>query len=624
MIIATAGHVDHGKTTLLQAITGVNTSRLPEEKRRGMTIDLGYAYLPLDDQHSLGFVDVPGHEKFLANMLAGIGGIKHALLVVACDDGVMPQTREHLAILRLIGTPSLTVALTKADRVDEQRIAAVKEEVRQELQRQGWPAVEIFTTSAETGAGIAELRDYLSQLAEQQANEQARFRLAIDRAFTIKGSGLIVTGTAFSGQVHVGDTLWLTGRDIPVRVRALHAQNQPTEHAGAGDRIAINIVGDVSKQEIERGSWLLTQEPPQAASRVLATMVSDKPIRHWQPVHLHHAASHITGRISLLDEAHYHVGQPVPVELVLDKPLHLTEDDRLIIRDIGAKETLGGARVLELSPPRRGKRQPEYLQKLEALRQAASLQDHLKLRLADGTFSIARFSWARQMKNDAIVALLQQLDCLLVGDVVLQRDHIDAYKEKLLSILADYHEQHGDQLGVGRARLKRMALPTEPDTLIFALIDQLLNDKQVINTRGWLHLPEHGLDFSPEHKACWTVIEPLFTEEALWVRDISQATKFDEALVRKVLKKAAQLGLVTAIVKDRYYLSFRIQQFADIIRAQCEVDGFIDAATFRDKLNVGRKLAVQILEFFDKTGFTRRRGNDHLLRDSALFSTPEA
>ncbi len=211
MIIATAGHVDHGKTTLLQAITGINADRLPEEKSRGMTIDLGYAYWPQPDGRVLGFIDVPGHEKFLSNMLAGVGGIDHALLVVACDDGVMAQTREHLAILQLTGNPTLTVALTKTDRVDGARIDDVRREITQVLREYGFEQATLFETAATANIGIEALRDHLRQLAAREHPENQRFRLAIDRAFTVKGAGLVVTGTALSGDVRVGDTLWLTG-----------------------------------------------------------------------------------------------------------------------------------------------------------------------------------------------------------------------------------------------------------------------------------------------------------------------------------------------------------------------------------------------------------------------------
>lgn len=620
MIIATAGHVDHGKTTLLQAITGVNGDRLPEEKRRGMTIDLGYAFLPLDNGSILGFIDVPGHERFLTNMLAGVGGVQHALLVIACDDGIMPQTREHLAILRLLDIPSLTIALTKADRATPEQIALLAQQVNDELLQHHWQNHHISITSATTGLGIDELRQHLTDLQKEQSTYQHRFRLAIDRAFTIKGSGLVVTGTAFSGHVSVGDNLWLTGSDNNVRVRALHAQNSSTNQATAGQRIAINITGDTSKQQIERGDWLLSAQPPQAVDRALALMVSDKPIHHWQSVHLHHAASHVTGRISLLKESNNQPDKACLVELVLDSPLFLAENDRFIIRDISAKETLGGARVIELRSPRRGKRQPEYLNKLLKLSQTRTDRDVLQIRLADGVLSITEFSWARQLTIPAVQDLISQFNCIVVGDIALEKENALRFQQIIINTLALFHEQHSDQLGVGRSRLKRMALPTEPEALVFTLIDNLLTEKKLINSRGWLHLPEHGLAFNNEQQAIWTLIEPLFNDDALWVRDIASTTQLDEDLIRQILRKAAQLGLITAIVKDRYFLSPRIRQFADLIRAMHITNGYTNAADFRDRLGTGRKLAIQILEFFDKTGFTRRKSNQHILRDDGLFS----
>ncbi|MDR0807239.1 MAG: selenocysteine-specific translation elongation factor [Enterobacteriaceae bacterium] len=624
MIIATAGHVDHGKSTLLQALTGAeNTDRLPEEKRRGMTIDLGYVFLPLADDQVLGFIDVPGHEKFLANMLAGVDGVQHALLVVACDDGIMAQTREHLAILRLLDIPAITVALTKADRVTPERVARVKQQVTDELNAQGWQNCPIFITAAPQGLGIAELRDHLIALYQNRDEDlQAvtyRFRLAIDRAFTIKGSGLVVTGTAFSGRVNVGDSLWLTGVDHAVRVRSIHAQNQSVQSAGAGERIALNITGDINKSDVNRGDWLLQQQPPQSSDRVLAMLHSDKPLRHWQSVHLHHSVNHITGRVSLLQDSVVSAGSNNLVELVLDEPLLLAENDRIIVRDISARETLGGARVLSLQPPRRGKRQPEYLAKLRQLSEIRDDLSVLKLRLAEGSLSLNEFGWARQLTFDGLKTLLNATHCTVVGDSALEQAKVAEFQQKLLDTLRDFHQQQLDQLGVGRARLRRMALPTEPEELVFALIDNLLAAGSLVNSRGWLHLAEFSLAFSADEQAIWQQLEQKFGDEPYWVRDLAHDLSLEEQQVRAVLRKAAQLGHVTAVVRDRYYLSRRIQQFAELIRTMHIAQGSTSAADFRDQLGVGRKLAIQVLEFFDRSGFTRRRGNDHLLRDSGLF-----
>ncbi|AGJ88593.1 MULTISPECIES: selenocysteine-specific translation elongation factor [Raoultella] len=612
MIIATAGHVDHGKTTLLQAITGVNADRLPEEKSRGMTIDLGYAYWPQPDGRVLGFIDVPGHEKFLSNMLAGVGGIDHALLVVACDDGVMAQTREHLAILQLTGKPSLTVALTKADRVEAQRVEEVRGDVTAVLAEFGFTDATLFATAATENQGIAELREHLLQLSARAHPQHQRFRLAIDRAFTVKGAGLVVTGTALSGEVNVGDTLWLTGVDKPMRVRGLHAQNQAVGQAWAGQRIALNIVGDAQKEALNRGDWLLSVQPPEASGRVIVELQCHTPLTQWQSLHIHHAASHITGRVSLLEGD--------LAELVLDTPLWLADNDRLVLRDISARVTLAGARVVTLNPPRRGKRKPEYLQWLAAL--AASQGDDaqaLDIHLQRDAVRLDDFAWARQLSDEGLNVLINRPDYLQAGNSLLSAPLAARWQTKLLDALARYHDQHRDEPGPGRERLRRIALPMEDEALVLLLIEQMRASGTIDSHHGWLHLPEHKAGFTEEQQSIWLRVADLFADEPWWVRDLAKEAGVEEALMRAVLRQAAQQGMITAIVKDRYYRNDRIVAFARMIRDLDQRRGSTCAADFRDTLNVGRKLAIQILEYFDRIGFTRRRGNDHILRDKALF-----
>ncbi|VUC69984.1 Selenocysteine-specific translation elongation factor [Raoultella terrigena] len=611
MIIATAGHVDHGKTTLLQAITGVNADRLPEEKSRGMTIDLGYAYWPQPDGRVLGFIDVPGHEKFLSNMLAGVGGIDHALLVVACDDGVMAQTREHLAILQLTGKPSLTVALTKADRVEAQRVDEVRADAEAVLAEFGFTPAALFVTAVPSGRGISALREHLLQLSERGYPQNQRFRLAIDRAFTVKGAGLVVTGTALSGEVKIGDTLWLTGVDKPVRVRGLHAQNQPVEQAWAGQRIALNIVGDAQKEALNRGDWLLSVQPPEPSERVIVELQRHAPLTQWQSLHIHHAARHITGRVSLLE------GELA--ELVLDSPLWLADNDRLVLRDISARSTLAGARVVTLNPPRRGKRKPEYLQWLHTLASADDDALALEVHLQRDAVRLGEFAWARQLSETGLAALMGQPGYLQAGSSLLSAPLAARWQSKLIDALTRYHDQHRDEPGTGRERLRRIALPMEDEGLVLLLIEQMRESGVIHSHHGWLHLPEHKAGFTDEQQAIWLRVVDLFADEPWWVRDLAKESGVEESLMRAVLRQAAQQGMITAIVKDRYYRNDRIVEFAGLIRELDLERGSTCAADFRDKLNVGRKLAIQILEYFDRIGFTRRRGNDHILRDKALF-----
>ncbi len=611
MIIATAGHVDHGKTTLLEALTGINADRLPEEKKRGMTIDLGYAYWPQPDGRVPGFIDVPGHEKFLANMLAGVGGIDGALLVVACDDGVMAQTREHLAILQLTGNPALTVALTKADRVDAARIAEVEAEVRSVLAEFGYPQATLFTTAATQGLGIEALRGHLLALPEREQTAEHRFRLAIDRAFSVKGAGLVVTGTALSGSVRVGDTLWLTGVNRPMRVRGLHAQNQPVEQAHAGQRIALNIAGDAEKEAISRGDWLLAEAPPEPVTRLIVALHTHAPLGQWQPLHIHHAASHVTGRVSLLEDN--------LAELVLDTPLWLADNDRLVLRDISARATLAGARVVTLNPPRRGKRKPEYLAWIAALAAAGDDASVLAVHLTRGAVDLPSFAWERQLNAQGMTALTESPELIQAGNSLISAAVAARWQRKILDTLATYHAQHRDEPGPGRERLRRMALPMENEALVLTLIERMRESRDIHSHHGWLHLPDHKAGFTPEQEAVWQKAATLFADEPWWVRDLAREVGADEQAMRGVLHQAAQQGMIVAIVKDRYYRNDRIVAFANLIRELDGERGSTCAADFRDRLNVGRKLAIQILEYFDRIGFTRRRGNDHLLRDALLF-----
>ncbi|MDR1528993.1 MAG: selenocysteine-specific translation elongation factor [Burkholderiales bacterium] len=619
MIIATAGHVDHGKSALLEALTGVDPMHLPEEKKRGMTIDIGFTFLPAKNNRRIAFVDVPGHEKFLSNMLVGVGGARHALLVIACDDGVMPQTREHLAILKLLHIDRLIVALTKADRVDAARRAQLQNEVANWLLAQGFVGTPIFITSVTRDEGIDKLREYLIELPddEEAFAETRRFRLAIDRVFHVHGAGLIVTGAAWSGMVSINDTLWLTGADQTVRVRDIHAQNEKVQKAQAGQRVALNLAARLDKSNITRGDWLLAAKPPEPVFRVLTHVeVASEAgtLRHWHPIQAHHGAQHASGHLSLLREKPLMNGTLLG-EIVLDAPFHLVEDDCLILRDGGNQRILAGGRVLSLYSPRRGKRRADFLDWLTQKATACDDIEAFHLSLQRGYLKLSDFAWARQLSKDGIVALLAKTkDILVQNDFVMSADQARAQREHLLYTLAAVHEHSPDHVGLGRARLHRMAYPTIPEALVSAHIDRLLEEKKMINTQGWLHLPQHSVTFSEAETRLWQKIEPLFADAPCWARDLANALSLPEEEVRLFLRKAARLGKVVAVVRDRYYLTSQIVELANIVRRGCNHVGAL-----RDRLGIGRKLAIQILEFFDHSGFSRRQNDRHVLRDAELF-----
>ena len=353
MIVATAGHIDHGKTLLVKTLTGVDTDRLPEEKARGISIDLGFAYWPLANGAVIGFVDVPGHERFIRNMLAGVCGINFALITIAADDGVMLQTIEHLNILDLLGITRGVAAITKADRVSPERLEQVRAEVADLLRPTRLSGIPILAVSAVTGAGMDALKEQLAAAASAFATRSAEgqhFRLAIDRAFTIAGSGTVVAGTVFNGAVAVGDRLVVSPKGAHVRVRAIQQRGMAVARAEAGQRCALNLAG-ADLEAVARGDWILA-EPIHAPTQRLDVRISllaseTQALKHWTPVHLHLATADVSARVSLPGENLLAPGGTAIAQLVLAKPIGALNGDRFILRDQSARRTLGGGVVLD-------------------------------------------------------------------------------------------------------------------------------------------------------------------------------------------------------------------------------------------------------------------------------------
>ncbi|TDQ57699.1 selenocysteine-specific translation elongation factor SelB [Mesocricetibacter intestinalis] len=618
MIIVTSGHVDHGKTALLQALTGTDTAHLPEEKQRGMTIDLGYAYLPLQDK-ILGFIDVPGHEKFLVNMLAGLGGIHYAMLIIAADEGFQPQTREHLTILRLLQIEQIIPVISKADRADTAQIDQLKQIIRQSDPYLA--QAPIFVTSAKSGQGIDELRDYLAALPNLSDSTKP-FRYAIDRIFTIKGAGTVVTGTAFGGNVEIEDELYLSGGE-KVRIKNIHAQNQQNTHGSAGQRLALNINADLDRISIERGDWLFSQKPSTPTERISIRISAETELNENQPVHIYHAAARTTGKLSLLNVKTLTAGQQAVAELILDKPLFLVYGDKLILRSADAKQVIGGAKVIEINSQKRHKRSEERLDLLQKL-QYADQRERISLYLQSKAVSIQTLLWTEQLKENQLREILQQNREVCYQEWCFNADYQHKQNQAILAALENYHMQHQDQLGLGKARLYRIAAVNQPEKLIYHFIDLLLEQGKLQQTRGWLHLPEHRIHFSEQELILWQQVTEEFNKQnkgALWVRDLAALLGKEEALMRNFLYKAGKLGYLIPIVKDRFFLTETIYAYAALIKKIIEEQGYVSVNQLRDELQFGRKLTVQLIEYFDRCGFLRRKGNMHTLRDGDIFES---
>lgn len=634
MIVGTAGHIDHGKTALLQALTGQAGDRRREERERGMTIDLGYLYAALEPEAPLtGFIDVPGHERFTHNMLAGAQGIDLVLLVVAADDGVMPQTREHLAIVELLGIPRALVAISKCDRVDSARVQDVREQIRTLLAPGPYADAPLIALSSVTGEGIETLRKALldAQREVSQRNTEGGFRLAIDRAFSVAGAGIVVTGTALSGQVSVGDTLLLGPQGKPVRIRGLHAQNQAAEHACAGQRVALNLSAErLALEHIHRGHWLLADglyTPTQRLDIDMQLLAGEsRAFEHFQPVHLHLGTQDVTGRVALLEGASLAPGGRMFAQLLLNTPVHAVKGDRLILRDQSAQRTLGGGRVLDPFAPTRQRRSPERLAQLVALASSTKLEDVLPALLAHSDTGLDPQRLERQFNRPRSRWVLPA-DVRLIdtrqGALLFSASRWQALKAAVLEQLARFHQLEPDQMGPDRDRLRRFAGSTQERGTFISLLDELLASGDIASSGPWLHLPGHQVRLSEEDEALWLQLQPLFEQAAFdppWVRDLGH----EEAVVRGLLRKMARLGLMHQVVRDLFYTDGMIRRLAAMLLQLADANPVIQVAAFRDAVGLGRKRSIQILEYFDRIGLTRRFGDRRQVRpDNALAQRNE-
>ena len=627
MIIGTAGHIDHGKTALVQALTGIDTDRLKEEKARGITIDLGFAYLPAPDGDVLGFVDVPGHERFVHNMLAGAGGIDFVLLVVAADDGVMPQTREHLAIIDLLGVGRGIVALSKIDLVSVERREAVTAQIAQTLDETGLAGSDVVPVSIVSGEGIDSLRARL--LAEAQATAgsapKGRFRLAVDRSFTLTGVGTIVTGTVLSGTVAVGDQVTISPLGLAARVRSIHAQNRPTDRGQAGERCALNLAGDgIAKDAIHRGDVVLDPElhaPTERIDAALRVLPSEpKPITQWMPARLHHAAAEAGARVVLLGDRPIAPGENARIQIVLDRPIAAATGDRFVLRDTSGRRTIGGGRFLDLRAPVRKRRTPERM----ALLDAHAIEDPGRalvslFECASGYVDLTVFARDRALSADEVGRLAEQLALIRIPVqrtfVALSPARWIQLKRGILERLKAFHSDNPDLPGIGLERLRLQIEPLLPAPAFAAVLQGLARVKQVALDGAWVRLPGHEVRLTASEEGLWRRIRPLIADRERFrpprVRDIAGMIGIGETDVRRLFKLLGRLGKVDEVAHDHFFLGATVAEMVEIAAdlAAKATNGQFTAAAFRDRLDNGRKVAIQILEFFDRHGVTMRRGD---------------
>ena len=612
MIVATAGHIDHGKTALVRALTGVDTDRLPEEKARGITIDLGFAYLPLPGGGSIGFVDVPGHERLVRTMMAGASGVDMALLVVAADDGVMPQTREHVAVLDLMGVRRCLVALTKSDRAGADRIAAVSADVDVAIEGTSLAGATMLPCSSLTGDGIAALLSKIQAEAADTAERSAAggFRLAVDRSFTLPGIGLIATGVVHAGSVRAGDRLLVSPAGIEARVRGLHAQDRPAECGRAGERVALNLAGPgVDRGSVRRGEWIVTPRLHRPTTRLdvrLRLLPSEaRALKHWTAVHLHVGTSSVTARVGLA--APLPPGGEAVAQLVLDAPVAALWGDRFAVRDTSAQRTIGGGVVLDpFAPQRRGRERPEVLA-------ACALQDHGEafaalLDAMPAGLDAEKFRLARNLDEAACDALTAT--AASDGRLSFSRRCWADMEASLMAALRQHHTTHPESWGATAEELAA-ALPTALRGTSPALLRVLLDLGLMRRTGRLLHVPEREVRLSASDAVVWEALRAVLEAadlDPLRVGVLAKRLGVEVDAFRSLLDRLGRLGWLCRISANYFLLPGTVDRFADAVAqvAAESPDQLCTVGRFRDATGISRHATMPLLEFFDHVGLTRR------------------
>jgi selenocysteine-specific elongation factor len=628
MIVATAGHIDHGKTLLVKRLTGVDTDRLPEEKARGISIDLGFAYLPFPGG-TIGFVDVPGHERFIRNMLAGVCGIDFALLIVAADDGIMPQTIEHANILELLNVARGAAVITKIDRVDEARVKEVTASVRSFLEGTKLAAAPVLPVSAVTGAGIEPLHRLLEQeaaaLSERRTTGQ-RFRLAIDRAFTIAGSGTVVTGTVFNGTVKTGDKLTLSPAGLPVRVRGIQRGGANASEAHAGQRCALNLTG-VELDKVHRGNWVLDEALHQATQRIDArvSVLGAEPhaLSHWTPVHLHLGTADVLARVAIRRGESIAPGASAIAQLILDKPISALHGDRFILRDQSGSRTLGGGTVLDPFARTGRVRSSLRLATLSALEKGAPAATLTALTsISPGGIDLGRYERTFNLTSERASALYAEAGIVSLGKengVGITRVFHSDLLAKIAAELAAFHKRTPQALGKEIEALRTELAPELPPHAFAVLLRELADQRKIEVSGSLARLPGHNATSNPEDDRLWQTIRPALVAGGYAVppmRELAAALRLKEPVLKDFLHRKARGGEVMKVTGDRFYPRTTLATLAAIAKATAEkqANGMFTAAQFRDATGIGRTLAIEILEFLDTLGITQRIGDARKMR----------
>ena len=627
VIVGTAGHIDHGKTALVKALTGIDADRLEEEKRRGITIDIGFANLelPMPDGETLrlGFVDVPGHERFVRNMLAGVGGIDLVLLVVAADESIMPQTREHFDICRLLSVRRGITVLTKSDAVDADTLGVVRAEVEDFLHESFLaPPNPIVAVSSLTGAGMDDLKRELVRVASEvpTRDSKAIARLPIDRVFTMKGFGTVVTGTLVSGSIRKEDELELFPKGQRVRVRGIQVHGKSAEQAVAGQRTALNLAG-ASTEELSRGMMLAPVSTFQATSRVdveLSLLLSAKPLKDRARVHFHSYTSETVASVVLHGKKQVGPGESAFAQLRLSEATLLLPGDRFIIRQFSPVITSGGGVVVENAPPKRVKNTGEHARFLEIVGkefQAGRLRVRVTASGAGGlglAEARARTGWPAPQVISVVAA---DSDIVRVGDVFISKAALDVVRKEMISELDTFHRQNALVAGMSKEELRGRFSEVTP-TVFEHVFAEALQARNIEVAGELVRLAGRGVVMKDEEAESKKIIEAAFATAGLKVpalKDVLAGLKVDKARAQKIVTLLLRDRILIKISDELVFHQKVLTDLRQRMTAEKVKSPRLDVARFKDLTGVSRKYAIPLLEYLDREHVTRRVGDERVI-----------
>ena len=629
IILGTAGHIDHGKTSLIKALSGIDADRLKEEKERGITIELGFAHMALPSGELLGIVDVPGHEKFVKNMVAGATGIDLVALVIAADEAVMPQTREHLEICQLLNIKHGLVVLTKIDMVELDWMELVKEDVSDFLSGTFLEDAPIVGVSSVTGEGIDELIKVLDNLVQTIPEREIGhfFRLPIDRVFTMKGFGTVVTGTTISGTLKLGDEVTIYPQGMESRVRGIQVHNRDTDQVRAGLRTAINLQG-AEKAQIQRGNVLASKDTLRSSHMVdvILDLIPSAPrkLKNRAKVRFHAGTSEIMARVVLLDRDELDPGDRCFAQIRLDQPITVLQGDHYILRSYSPVQTIGGGKILNALPLKKRRFSDEILSDLGRLNKGNPL-DKVELFIRMGRFHGAERGDLQFQTNSSKKGLEDALGRLSAQKKITQyhaesgayihADFLEKATQEITSMLTAYHQEFPLKVGLAKEELKSKTIGSLNIKLFNFIINRLIQEKTIVQEKEVVHLKEHKVVLAEDQEKIRQQIEDAYIKGGLqppYFKELKE--QFTRGDSKEVLEVMVKEGHLIKVKEDLFFHHTAIEKLKNKLVAFLKENGEINTPQFKEMTGTSRKYTIPIIEYFDRAHVTVRVGDNRVLR----------